>query len=662
MSRLRFEQIKDVSHISHVHDGLNGEKINYFDILNRPVINNCKHYVANIQGTNGVVYKTTHRCGSTPLIQCVYGTEVVDIDIVIVDGDIYWDSNINITSASNCYLSIYGSEVYRDIDNIDDYAEYWCGYEWNVNDSNPAVTRITGNGLQNYFLRDGGGILKGTLFEYVAVDSATGEEVIVPIDDPTEYENYRYGQHGDLFAKMKGQLYYKVERDGDIRRKKLSRYPLAGFKPYHSNDYIVYIGLYEASCNNERTKIYSRVTPQSEYATHLGGDIVTAHAGAGSWTSNKFYNTPATSLSTTKFSDLAHSKGDGYDIMDYMTWLMLSDLFMAEFGTRNGQLPIQGADSNGYSRGGLGNGVSNVSNWGVYNNYNPVAEMGCTDNHGSRCGQSLVPACSSLGLMPANAVYANRFYGIENPFGHIFKLLTGIHFITKGNATDTFESYKTFICDDPSKFMVADNRDNGTDDVTVQFEAGYDYEGEKAHSNGYIKDVIFGDYGSMIPSAVGGGSSTYFSDYNYSNIGTGGFFSGLRWAPFGGASNNGSIDGWFFVYSNTGWSISHQAYGARLCLYKQPYEEIPFFVEDCSGEDNTIIIKKSNEESPDVSVDTVNWKVLRTPTTEGSEIYLPANKRVYMRGNNKSWGKFTTEASHTWNFINAIRNFNVGGI
>ena len=569
MSRIRFEQIKNVSHVSHVHDGLNGERINFYDLVNRPVINNCKHYVASIQGTGGVVYKTMHECGLTPLVQCVYGTEVVDVSIKVVDGDIYWESNINITNADGCYLSIYGSEVYRGIDNIDDYAEYWCGYEWNVNDSDPTVTRITGNGLRNYFLRDGGGILKGTLFEYVAVDSTTGEEVVVPIDDPVEYENYRYGQHGDLFAKMKGQLYYKVERVGDIRRKKLSRYPLPGFKPYHKNDYIVYIGLYEASCNNERTKIYSRVTPQSEYDTHLGGQIDLAIAGGGSWTSNKFYNTPATHLSTSKFSNLAHSKGEGYDIMDYMTWLMLSDLFMAEFGTRNSQLPIQGADSNGYSRGGLGNGVSNVSNWEAYNKYNPVAELGCTDTHGSGCGQSLVPACSSLGLTPANNVYANRFYGIENPFGHIFKLLTGIHFITKGNTTDSFEYYKTFICDDPDKFMVNTNRDNGTDDIEVQFEAGYDYEGEKAHSNGYIKDVIFGDYGSMIPSVVGGGSSTYFSDYNYSNYGTGGFFSGLRWSPFGGDSNYGSYDGWFFVYSSYSWSNSAQYCGARLCLYRK---------------------------------------------------------------------------------------------
>ena len=579
MSKIRYKQTKDTSHISHVHDGTSGCRIDYIKALHtQPLaLDNAHQCVIRIVGTSGEVDYLEHGCGMDPIVRCYVGGKETYLKIEIDNtmGLVRWYSDKEFTVGDDARLVIFGMLTEYIVDDTEGpnipLDRYWCGYEWNINDSDPSVTRITGEGMEEYFLRDGGGILKGTLFEYVAVDPTTKKEVIVPIDDPVDYENYRYGQHGDLFAKMKGQLYYKVERDGDIRRKKLSRYPLAGFKPYHKNDYIVYIGLYEASCNNERTKIYSRVTPESEYSTHLGGSY--SMATSGEHDINKFHNTPATYLSTSKFSDLAHSKGDGYDIMDYMTWLMLSDLFMAEFGTRNSQLSIQSNDSEGYSRGGLGNGCTNVSNWEAYNNSNPFAELGCTDTHGSRCGQSLVPACASLGLEPANDVYANRFYGIENPFGHIFKLLTGIHFITKGNTTDSFEYYKTFICDDPDKFMVNANRDNGTDDIEVQFEAGYNYEGEKAHSNGYIKDVIFGDYGSMIPSVVGGGSNIYFADYNYSNYGTGYFFSGLRWSPFGGISYYGSYAGWFCVGSSNGWSISSQSCGARLCYYKQNLEE-----------------------------------------------------------------------------------------
>ena len=562
MSRLRYEQIKDVAHVSHIHDGLSGERINFYDLINKPYINNAKHYVADLVGGEGVVYKTTHECGFTPIVQCVVGGEVVDIAITVDEaGDIYWEVNQEFTTTDDAKLYIYGSEVYNSIDNIDDYAEYWCGYEWNVNDSDPTVTRITGNGLKDYYLRDGGGILKGTLFEYVARDPETGKEVVVPIDNPTEYENYRYGQYGDLFAKMKGQLYYKVEKEGDIRRKKLSRYPLSGFRPYHANDYIVYIGLYEASCDNARTKIYSRVTPASEYATHVGGNKDSSHT-------EKLYNMPATDLNTSTFSNIAHSKGEGYDIMDYMTWLMLSDLFMVEFGTRNSQATIQSADSNGYSRGGLGNSCTNVSNWELYNHYNPLAELGCTDSLGSGYGQRLIPACSN-GVEPANAVYANRFYGIENPFGHIFKLLTGLHIITKAGEGQTYISRNMYICDNPYAFFDVANRDNATDDVEVQFHAGYDFEGNAPIGNGFIKDVVMGTYGSMLASANGASTSTYFCDYNYTNTDETQFTSSLRWSAFGGHSYVGSNAGFFYIHSGSGWAGEIVYCGSRLCFYKQ---------------------------------------------------------------------------------------------
>ena len=534
------------------------------------MLNNAREAKIRITGTQGTIDYLEHGCGLTPIVKCYVGGKEVKIRVNIdrTTGFVTWSSEQEFTRADEAYLVLYGfaTEYVIDDDAPEiDLTEYWCGYEWNVNDSDPAVKRITGKGLEDYFLREGGGILKGKLFKYVAVNPSTKEEVEVPIDDAEAYENYRYGQHGDVFAKMRGQLYYKVEKEGNVRRKKLSRYPLPGFIPYHSNDYIVYIGLYEASCNNERTKIYSRVTPQSEYATHVGGDKNTNYT-------TKLYNMPATYINTPTFSNIAHSKGEGYDIMDYMTWLMISDLFMAEFGTRNCQATIQSADSNGYSRGGLGNGCTNVTNWSTYNNNNPVAELGCTDSLGSGYGQCLIPACSN-GVTPTNAVYANRFYGIENPFGHIFKLLTGLHVITKAGEGQTYISRNHYICDNPDAFFDVANRDNATDDVDVQFHAGYDFEGDAPIGNGSVKDVMMGTYGSMLASANGASSSsTYFCDYNYNNYTNYGetqFSSSLRWSAFGGYSSNGSYAGFFCLYSHYGWSSAYSYCGSRLCFFKQ---------------------------------------------------------------------------------------------
>ncbi len=647
MSKLRYEQTHDTSHISHSHDGLNGVRLQYdVDLHSQPrTLDNARAAKVRIMGKQGTIDYLEHGCGLTPIVKCYVGGKEVKIRINIdrTTGFVTWSSEREFTRADEAYLVIYGlaTEYVIDDDAPEiDLTEYWCGYEWNVNDSDPSVKRITGKGLEDFFLREGGGILKGKLFKYVAVNPTTKEEVEVPIDDAEAYENYRYGQYGDLFAKMRGQLYYKVEKEGDIRRKKLSRYPLSGFRPYHSNDYIVYIGLYEASCNNERTKIYSRVTPESEYTTHVGGDKNSNYT-------EKLYNMPATAISTPTFSNIAHSKGEGYDIMDYMTWLMLSDLFMAEFGTRDSQATIQSTDSNGYSRGGLGNGCTNVSNWEASNNgLNPVAELGCTDSLGSGYGQRLIPACSN-GVEPANAVYANRFYGIENPFGHIFKILTGLHVITKAGEGQTYERRNMYICDNPEKFMITENRDNGTDDVNIQFEAGYGFEGNAPIGNGYIKDVVMGTYGSMLASENGASTSTYFCDYNYT---TRTISSSSRWSVFGGHPVDSSGGGFFYQYSHGSWSNSlSTSCGTRLCLYKQPYEEMPFFVEDCSGEENEVVVTYNSyldtEEAGGIrtfqfeySFDKITWHYFTITTKQSikqrKNISLRPYQRIYFRGNN----------------------------
>ena len=569
MSKIRYEQTINTSHISHIHDGVNGVRLHYdVDLHSQPkTFDNVRMTKIKIIGDSGTIDYLEHGCGFTPIVRCLVDGKKVKIHINIdaTTGTIAWRSDTYFTEGSNAHIVVYGmfSEYIVD-DTVKDYSQYWCGYEWNANDSDPALTRITGEGMEDYFLRGGGDVLKGMLFEYVALNPVTKEEVVVPIDDPTEYENYRYGQHGDLFAKMKHQLYYRVERDGDIRRKKISIYPLEGFTPYHSNDYIVYIGLYEASCDNERTKIYSRVTPESEYETHIGGNK------DGRFT-EKLFNMPATDMNTQTFSNLAHSKGEGYDVMDYMTWLMLCDLFITEYGTRDCQSSVLSLDSNGYSRGGLGNGCTNVSYWANYNDYNPVVGLGSTDSLGKGSGEVLLKECVEGTLTPKNGVYANRFYGIENPFGHIFKLLTGIHAITKqakdesGVYIDAFESFNIYVCDNPEMFFVNKNRDNANENE--QESIGYLFEGTGATANGWTKDVTFGRFGGLIGNCVGASNKTYFCDYTYSNYGKGGYFSNLRWSAFGGNSTWNKECGLFAFHTHNTWASKNKYFGTRLCYF-----------------------------------------------------------------------------------------------
>ncbi|MFR7466632.1 MAG: hypothetical protein ACLUVG_20730 [Phocaeicola vulgatus] len=69
------------------------------------------------------------------------------------------------------------------------------------------------------------------------------------------------------------------------------------------------------------------------------------------------------------------------------------------------------------------------------------------------------------------------------------------------------EELKVYVCDDLSKY----NDSNYT---------GYTLRGLAARAEGYAKEMIFGEFGDLIASVVGGGSTTYWCDYFYTNIGS----------------------------------------------------------------------------------------------------------------------------------------------
>ena len=109
---------------------------------------------------------------------------------------------------------------------------------------------------------------------------------------------------------------------------------------------------------------------------------------------------------------------------------------------------------------------------------------------------------------------------------------------------------KVFVCTDPAKFS-----DSGYD--------GYAHVGNEARAEGYVKEVIFGEGGEIMPSVVGGGSSTYFCDYHYTNIPTA---EALRGVLFGGRAVDGSYAGFAYAHSYSAPSYTSAAIGSRLCF------------------------------------------------------------------------------------------------
>lgn len=74
--------------------------------------------------------------------------------------------------------------------------------------------------------------------------------------------------------------------------------------------------------------------------------------------------------------------------------------------------------------------------------------------------------------------------------------------------------------------------------------------------------MIFGEFGDLIASVVGGGSTTYWCDYFYTNIGS----NALRGVLFGGCTNHGDLAGFGCAATDDAPSNAAATVGSRLCF------------------------------------------------------------------------------------------------
>ena len=88
--------------------------------------------------------------------------------------------------------------------------------------------------------------------------------------------------------------------------------------------------------------------------------------------------------------------------------------------------------------------------------------------------------------------------------------------------------------------------------------------GDEARQDGYVKKLIFGDDGEIMPLEVGGGTTSYFCDYHYTNIPTSA--ESLKAVMFGGAAYYGSTTGFACARSNDNPSLADTFFGSRLCF------------------------------------------------------------------------------------------------
>ena len=355
------------------------------------------------------------------------------------------------------------------------------------------------------------------------------------------------GTQGQVMIEIP-KFYYKFETDGDIQRVRISEYPLNGYKLNKT----MYVGAYEASLQHSTLKLCSVCNYDADYR---GGN------NQSDWddTYRSLLGRPASNITRTNFRQYARNRNTAttnWNIQTYQMYKMIYWLYTIEYASLNSQLAYNAElTSEGYHQGGLGMGVVELdsSSWVNFNNNNPFIPCGWTNSLGNGTGTVPYEVKNADGnvLLTTNVP---RYRGIENLFGHLFKFVDGINVRispTEENGGDGLS--KVYVCKDPSLFI-----DTNYD--------GYDYVGDEARGEGYVKKIIFGDDGEIIPLEVGGGTTSYFCDYHYTHIPTSA--ESLRAVLFGGFAYDKTLAGVVYFHSYRIPSYASTTYSSRLCFIK----------------------------------------------------------------------------------------------
>lgn len=336
--------------------------------------------------------------------------------------------------------------------------------------------------------------------------------------------------------------WYKLYFNGTKFRMMLSEIPLPGYK--HVDKF--YISTYEARMYRTDNLLCSAAgasklsDPNS--INFRGGD------NTAEWddTYRSLLGCPVTNLTRDQFRQAARKRGSGWEMYTYGAHKTLFWLFAVEYATLNSQKPFNAQkDANGFAQGGLGPGPTQMTDWTNFNNANPLIPCGYTNEFGNGSGEKAYVVKNASGGTHATLM-VNRYRGIENPFGHIWKYTDGanIQVTTDDNGLSIL-----WTTADPSNF---------SDSSYV----GYDKKGNICRVNGYAKNTLLGEDGDIIATEIGGSSSTYWCDYYYTNTST----NSLRLVAVGGGSD-GADAGFIRVNTSETPSGAYKHFGSRLCFF-----------------------------------------------------------------------------------------------
>lgn len=426
-------------------------------------------------------------------------------------------------------ISTEWSPAWEDIPDLEE--RYAYGVEWDTASSSPDGVRV-GN-MQ--------------LHRELPIQSKMRRRLLDRDGGVKEYLDNEFSWGGSYldYAVMTEipEHWYKLYFNGTKFRMMLSEIPLPGYK--HVDKF--YISTYEARMYRTDNLLCSAAgasklsDPNS--INFRGGD------NTAEWddTYRSLLGCPVTNLTRDQFRQAARKRGSGWEMYTYGAHKTLFWLFAVEYATLNSQKPFNAQkDANGFSQGGLGNGPTQMTDWTNFNNNNPLIQCGYTNEFGNGSGEKAYVVKNASDGTHATLM-ANRYRGIENPFGHIWKHTDGANIqVTTGDDGLSI----LWTTDDPSNFS----------DTSY---TGYDKKGNICRTNGYAKKMLLGEDGDIVATEVGGSSSTYWCDYYYTNTSA----NRMQVVLVSGIADYGSSAGLAYVATANAPSAASRDLGSRLCFF-----------------------------------------------------------------------------------------------
>lgn len=246
----------------------------------------------------------------------------------------------------------------------------------------------------------------------------------------------------------------------------------------------------------------------------------------------------------------ANGLGNSWNIYTYNEHRAICHLFLIEYATRNSQKAVNTALTvEGFRQGGLGSGCTTGTvtiNGATTYSFIPT---GSSDSLGSGSGEVTVTiqqTDSSGSNTTTTTRKCNRYRGIENPFGHVWKHTDDVISVYISGYGARF----WYKCDSPDHFGDSISNDNPY----------YKNIAANAVVTGYKTKIVTTSTCDFFALSCNNGSeTTYWCDYNWDNTD-----GSLHCLLIGGNSGAGGAAGLFYLNSAPGVGSSAADIGSRL--------------------------------------------------------------------------------------------------